>query len=331
MIRRREFITLLGGAVVARPLVARAQQPKGIRRIGALMGAAANDSVVKQRIASIEKPLQELGWAVGRDVEIHYRWGAGDTDLTRAYAKELIGLQPDVLIAHTNTSMAALHREASATPIVFVMVSDPVGMHYIDSIARPGRNVTGFTPFEPSLGGKWLSLLKEVAPNVEHVGLLFNPEKGNNAAAFVRPIELAAPSLGVKSIVRPQADSAEIERLILGQSQVPNSGFIFLPDAFTAAHRERLIALIAHYRIPATYPLRMFSIAGGLMSYGIDIDYLFQQAASYVDRILRGASPGDLPVQAPTKFEFVINLKTAKSLGIEIAPTLLARADEVIE
>jgi putative tryptophan/tyrosine transport system substrate-binding protein len=329
--RRRDFITLMGGAAVALPLAAHAQQPRGVRRIGALMGGAANDPLVKERVASIEKPLRELGWIVGRDIEIHYRWGAGDTDLTRTYTKELIGMQPDVLIAHTNTSMAALHREALATPIVFVMVSDPVGMHYVDSMARPGRNVTGFTPFEPSLGSKWLSLLKEIAPNVEHVGLLFNPERGNNAAAFVRPIELAALSMGVKSIVSPQTEGAEIERIILAQGKVPNSGLIFLPDAFTAAHRQRLIALIAHHRIPATYPLRMFSTAGGLLSYGIDIDHLFQQAASYVDRILRGASPGELPVQAPTKFEFVINLKTAKVLGLDVPPTLLARADEVIE
>jgi ABC-type uncharacterized transport system substrate-binding protein len=173
--------------------------------------------------------------------------------------------------------------------------------------------------------------LKEVAPNVEHVGLLFNPETGNNAAAFVRPIELAAPSFGVKSIVSPQKESAEIDRIILAQSQVKNSGLIFLPDALTAAHRQRLVALIAHHRVPATYPLRMFSAAGGLLSYGIDIDHLFQQAASYVDRILRGASPADLPVQAPTKFELVINLKAAKALGLEVPPTLLARADEVIE
>jgi putative ABC transport system substrate-binding protein len=201
-------------------------------------------------------------------------------------------------------------------------------MQYVDSMARPGRNVTGFTPLN-LLGGKWLSLLK-IAPSVEHVGLLFNPE-GNNAAAFVRPIELAAPSMGVKSIVRPQTESAEIERIILAQGHVPNSGLIFLPDALTAAHRQRLVALIAHHRVPATYPLRMFSVAGGLLSYGIDIDHLFQQAASYVDRILRGTSPGDLPVQAPTKFELVINLKAAKGLGLEIPPTLLARADEVIE
>jgi ABC-type uncharacterized transport system substrate-binding protein len=328
--KRREFITLLGGAT-AWPLAVRAQQRRDIRRIGALMGTAANDPVAKGRIASIEKPLRELGWVFGRDIEIHYRWSGGDTDLSRTYAKELIGMQPDLILAHTNTAMAALHREASATPIVFVMVSDPVGMHYVDSMARPGGNVTGFTPFEPSLGSKWLSLLKEIAPNVEHIGLLFNPETGNNAAAFVRPIELAASSFGVKSIVSPQKDSAEIDHIILVQSQMPNSGLIFLPDAFTAAHRQRLVALIAKHRVPAIYPLRMFSVAGGLVSYGIDIDHLFQQAASYVDRILRGARPGDLPVQAPTKFEFVINVKTARALGLEIPATLLARADEVIE
>ena len=332
VIRRREFISLLGGAAAAWPLAARAQQAVvQLRRIGALMGTAANDPGVKGRIASIEKPLQELGWVFGRDIEIHYRWGGGDTDLTRAYAKELIAMQPDVIIAHTNTAMAALHRETTGTPIVFVMVSDPVGMQYVDSMARPGRNVTGFTPFEPSLGGKWLSLLKEIAPSVEHVGLLFNPETGNNAAAFVRPIELAAPSMGVKSIISPRKDSAEIDRIILAQSQAPNGGLIFLPDAFTAAHRQRLVALIAHHRVPATYPLRLFSAAGGLMSYGVDVNQLFQQAASYVDRILRGARPGDLPVQAPTKFEFVINLKTAKAHGLDVPPSLLARADEVIE
>jgi putative ABC transport system substrate-binding protein len=329
--RRREFITLLGGAAAARPLAVRAQQPNRIRQIGVLMGIAANDPVAKTRIAAFEKDLQELGWVFGRDIEIQYRWGAGDTDLTQAYAQELIGMQPDVILAHTNTGMAALHRETSAVPIVFVMVSDPIGMHYVDSMSRPGRNVTGFTPFEPSLGGKWLSLLKEIAPSVEHVGLLFNPEAGNNASAFVQPIEAAAPAFGIKSIVSPQRETAEIERIISTLSQLPNSGLIFLPDAFTAAHRETIVALVARHRVPAIYPLRSFCTAGGLMSYGIDVGELFRQAASYVDRILRGTPPGELPVQAPTKYDLVINLKTAKALGLEVPPTLLARADEVIE
>ena len=333
--KRREFITLLGGAALPSacwPLAARAQQPNRIRRLGALMGSAANDAEVKARMAvAFEKPLQELGWSLGRDIEIHYRWGAGDTDLTRAYAKELIGIQPDLILANTNTAMAALHREASTVPIVFFMVSDPVGMRYVDSVARPGRNVTGFTPFEPSLGGKWLSLLKEITPSLEHVGLLFNPETGNNAASFMRPIEAAAPALGIRSIVSPLRETAEIERIVLDLSQMPNSGLIFLPDAFTSVHRETMVTLVARHRVPATYPLRSFSTAGGLMSYGVDIKQLLRQAAFYVDRILRGTPPGDLPVQAPTKFELVINLKTARALGLDVPPTLLARADEVIE
>jgi putative tryptophan/tyrosine transport system substrate-binding protein len=328
--RRREFVSLLGGAA-AWPLAASAQQTTQIRRVGVLMGIAENDPGAPGRIVSIERPLRELGWVLGRNIELLYRWGAGDTDLTRAYAKELIEVQPDVILAHTNTGMAALHREASTVPIVFVMVSDPVGMQYVDNMARPGRNVTGFTPFEPSLGGKWLSLLKEIAPNVEHIGPCFNPEAGNNAFPFMRSIAAAAPALGIKSIVAPSRDSAEIERMISAQSQVPNSGLIFLPDAFTSAHRERIVALIARHRMPATYPLRIFSAAGGLISYGVEVNQLFREAVVYVDRVLRGTPPGDLPVQAPTKFELVINLKTAKSLGLEVPPSLLARADEVIE
>jgi putative tryptophan/tyrosine transport system substrate-binding protein len=328
--KRREFITLIGGAAVW-PIGAQAQQPTQIRRVGALMGIAANDPGAKGRIASIETPLQELGWVFGRNLEIHYRWGAGDTDLTRAYAKELLELQPDVIFVHTNTGMAALHRELSTVPIVFAMVSDPVGMRYVENMARPGRNVTGFTPFEPSLGGKWLSLLKEMAPNVEHVALLFNPETGNNAAPFMRAIEDAAPALRIKSIVRPLKESAEIERMILAHGQIPNSGLIFLPDAFTSAHREKIVALIAQQRVPAIYPLRIFTAAGGLMSYGVDVNQLFREATSYVDRILRGTPPGELPVQAASKFELTINLKAANALGLDMPPTLLARADEVIE
>jgi putative ABC transport system substrate-binding protein len=330
-VKRREFITLLGGAVAAWPLAARAQQPERMRRVGVLMGIAANDPGASGRIASIERPLQDLGWVLGRNLEVHYRWGAGDTDLTRAYAKELIEMQPDGIFAHTNTGMAALHREGSTVPIVFAMVSDPVGMRYVDNMARPGRNVTGFTPFEPSLGGKWLSLLKEMAPKVEHVSVLFNPETGNNAAPFLRAIENAAPALGVKSIVSPLKDSAEIERMISAQSPIANNGLIFLPDAFTSARRASIVALAARHRVPACYPLRIFTAAGGLMSYGVDVNQLFREAASYVDRVLRGTSPGELPVQAASKFELSINLNAAKALGLDVPPTLLARADEVIE
>jgi putative tryptophan/tyrosine transport system substrate-binding protein len=330
MSTRRDFIRLLGGAVAAWPCGAWAQQPQP-RRVGILMGISKDDAGAAGRIASIEKPLQELGWVPGRNIELLYRWGAGDTDLTAAYAKELIETKPDLIFAHTNTGMAALHREGSSIPVVFAMVSDPVGMGYVDNMARPGRNVTGFTPFEPSLGGKWLSLLKELAPNIEHIGLCFNPEAGNNAAPFKLSIEAAAPALGIKSIVTPSGDSGEIQHMISVQSQTPNTGLIFLPDAFTSAHRERLVAQVAQHRMSATYPLRIFSAVGGLVSYGVDVNQVFREATVYVDRVLRGTPPGDLPVQAPTKFELVINLKTARALGLEVPPTLLARADEVIE
>ena len=240
-------------------------------------------------------------------------------------------MKPDAILAVTNSAMAALHREASRIPIVFVMVSDPVGMHYVDSFAHPGGNVTGFTPFDPSLGTKWVSLLKEIAPEIENVGLIYNPEPGNNSASFAGPIEAAAVPLGVKSIVRPVGDSAGIERLISTLSGKPNSGLIFLPDAFTSAHSEAIVAAVAQHRLPAIYPLRLFCDAGGLISYGIDLYQLVQQAVSYVSLILRGTNPADLPVQAPTKFQLVINVKAAKAIGVAVPPSLLARADEVIE
>jgi putative ABC transport system substrate-binding protein len=328
--KRRQFITLLGGAA-AWPLVAQAQQPNRIRRIGVLVGSAANDPAATSLTAAFEKALQELGWLLGRDIEIRYWWSAGDTDLTRAHAKELVQTRPDIILAVTNTAMAALHREASAAPIVFVMVSDPVGMGYVDSFARPGRNVTGFTPFDPLLGGKWLSLLKEIAPSVERVGVLFNPEPGNNSQSFVGPIEAAAPLSQIKSIVKPLRDVSEVEQIVTALSSTRGSGLIFLPDAFTSAHRETIVALVAKHNVPAIYPFRSFSAAGGLMSYGINAIQLFRQSASYVDRVLRGTRPGELPVQAPTKFELVINLRIAKALGLTVPPTLLATADEVIE
>jgi|SRR6266851_447384 len=325
--RRRQFLGVVGG-VAAWPPVAQAQQKTRVYRVVALIGG----SVANANYADlIEKSFMELGWSLGRDLEIEYRWGAGNTELNKTYAKEITGMKPDAVLAVTNTAMAALHREASSIPTVFVMVSDPVGMHYVDSFALPGGNVTGFTPFEPSLGSKWLSLLKEIAPNVEDIGLIFNPEPGNNSASFAGPIEAVAPSVGVKSIARPVGDSAEIERLILAMSKKPNGGLIFLPDAFTYAHRERIIALIAQYRLPAIYFLRDFCTAGGLISYGIDLGQLTKQAVSYVSRVLRGVKPGDLPVQAPTKFELVINIRTATALGIAFPPAVLARADEVIE
>jgi putative tryptophan/tyrosine transport system substrate-binding protein len=320
-------MTLICGAA-AWPFAARAQRKNRVYRIVVLLGGS---TVNAAEVDFIEKAFKGLGWSPGEDLEIEYRWGAGDTELNKAYAKEITGTKPDAILASTNTAMAALHREASGIPTVFVMVSDPVGMHYVDSFAHPGGNVTGFTPFDPSLGTKWVSLLKEIAPDVENVGLIFNPEPGNNSASFAAPIEAAAPSVGVKSIPRPAGDSAGIGRLILALSEKPNSGLIFLPDAFTYVHREAIVAAVAQHRLPAIYPLRSYCDAGGLISYGIDIFQLYQQAVSYVSRVLRGANPADLPVQAPTRFELIINLKAAKTLDLAVPPALLASADEVIE
>ena len=318
---------MLIGAAVTWPFAARAAE-KSRYRIVVLFGGSTANAI---EVELIEKGFKGLGWSPGQDLEIEYRWGAGDTELNKAYAKEIIGMKPDAILAGTNTAMAALHREALAIPTVFMMVSDPVGMHYVASFAHPGGNVTGFTPFDPSLGSKWVSLLKEIAPNVENVGLIYNPEPGNNSASFAAPIEATASSLGIKSILRPVGDSAEIERLIMSLSEKPDSGLIFLPDAFTSVHREAIVATVAQNRLPAIYPLRMFCDAGGLISYGIDFIPLYQQAVSYVSRILRGANAADLPVQAPTKFELLINLKAAKALGLAVPPALLATADGVIE
>jgi putative tryptophan/tyrosine transport system substrate-binding protein len=320
--RRREFI--LGLAMLAD--VGRASAQDRARRVGALI--TGNDPGIGN---VLEKVLKERGWIVGRNLQIEYRITHGDTNLSRAYARELLALEPDVLFVSSNTSMAALHAEHSNIPTVFTFVSDPVGMHYVESFSRPGGNVTGFTPFEPTLGGKWLSLLKEAAPNVEHIGIVYNPEPGNNSSAFRKSIDEIVNKVGIVSIETPSGDSSDIDRLIRSLKNEPNSGLVFLPDAITAARRVEITALVAQCRLPAIYPLRSFCEASGLMSYGVKADKLLADAASYVDRILRGANPAELPVQAPTEFEFVVNQKTARQLGLQLPPLLLASADEVIE
>ena len=318
--RRREFI--LGLAMLAN--VGRTSAQGRARRVGALIAEPAQANF-------LETSLREKGWILGRNLQIEYRITGGDTNLSRAYARELLALQPDVLFAVTNTSMAALHAEHSNIPTVFAMVSDPVGMHYVESFSRPGGNVTGFTPFEPSLGGKWVSLIKEVAPNVEHIGIVYNPEPGNNSSAFRKSIDEVASKVGIASIETPSGDSSDIDRLIRSLKNEPNSGLIFLPDAITAVRRVQITALVMQCRLPAIYPLRLFCEVGGLMSYGVKVDKIIAGAASYVDRILRGANPAELPVQAPTEFELVVNQKTARQLGLQLLPLLLAGADEVIE
>jgi putative ABC transport system substrate-binding protein len=318
--RRREFI--LGLAMLAS--VGRASAQGRARRVGILYTEPGQANF-------LETSLREKGWILGQNLQIEYRITRGDTNLSQAYARELLALQPDVLFAVTNTSMAALHAEHSTIPTVFAMVSDPVGMRYVETFSRPGGNVTGFTPFEPSLGGKWVSLIKEVAPNVEHIGIVYNPEPGNNSSAFRKSIDEVASKVGIASIETPSGDSSDIDRLIRSLKDEPNSGLIFLPDAITSVRRVQITALVAECRLPAIYPLRIFCEAGGLMSYGVKIEKIFAGAASYVDRILRGANPAELPVQVPTEFELVMNQKAARPLGLQLPPALLVHADEVIE
>lgn len=318
--QRREFV--MGIAMLAE--VGHASAQSRTLRVGALIPEPLQPHV-------FEKPLREKGWIPGGGLAIDYRITRGDTNLARTYARELIALRPDVLFAVSNTSMAALHAERSKIATVFAMVSDPVGMRYVESFSRPGGNVTGFTPFEPSLGGKWMSLIKEAAPDVKQIGLVYNPESGNNSSAFRTSIDEVASKLGIASIQTPRGDSSDIERLVRSLNGKPDSGLIFLPDAITYALRVQMTALVAQCRLPAIYPLRGFCNAGGLMSYGVSIDKIIAGAASYVDRILRGASPAELPVQAPTEFELVVNQKVAPQFGLRLPRTLLARADEVIE
>src|SRR5437763_6189454 len=318
--KRREFI--LGLAMLAN--VGGASAQGRVRRIGALSGEPVAGDV-------LETSLREKAVIPGQNLQIEYRITGGDTNLSQKYARELIALQPEVLFAMTHTSMAALHAQHSSIPTVFSMVSDPLGMHYVESFSRPGGNVTGFTPFEPSLGGKWVSLIKEVAPNVEHIGIVYNPEPGNNSSAFRKSIDEVANKVGIASIETPSGDSSDIDRLIRSLKDEPNSGLVFLPDAITGVRRVQITALVAQCRLPAIYPLRLFCEVGGLMSYGVKTDKNIAGAASYVDRMLRGANPAELPVQAPPEFELVVNYKAARQLGLQLPPALVARADDVIE
>jgi putative ABC transport system substrate-binding protein len=328
--KRRDFITLLGGSAVSWPLAARAQQPERVRRIGVLISPTETDSESQARIAAFKQGLQVLGWITGRNVHIDYRFGAADLDRTRAYAAELIGLAPDVILANSPQVLRALHQLTSTIPIVFALVVDPVGEGFVKSLAQPGGNITGFTSFEYPLSGKWLEVLKEIAPRVGRVMVINHPENVI-AVGYLRALESAAPSLGVDLSPIDVRDTGEIERSIDAIARESNAGLIVLPSPLTLVHRDMIVALAARHRLPAIYPFRYFVASGGLMSYGIDTVEVFRRSASYIDRILKGDKPGELPVQQPTKFELVVNLKTAKALGLDVPPTLLARADEVIE
>jgi putative ABC transport system substrate-binding protein len=330
-LRRREFISLLGSAAAAWPLAARAEQPGGMRRIGALMASAADDSENQARMAAFLQGLAQLGWTDGRNVRIDARWATTNADDLRRHAAELAALAPDVLVAATGTATLAPLLQATRTvPIVFVTVIDPVGAGFVASLARPGGNATGFTMLEYGLSGKWLELLKEIAPRMTRAAVLRDPAIASGIGQF-GAVQAVAPSLGVELTPVDVRDAPEIERAVTSFARSSNGGLIVTPSPLATRHRDLIITLAARHRLPAVYAWRYYVTDGGLISYGADpIDH-YRRAAGYVDRILRGEKPADLPVQAPTKYELVINLKTAKTLGLEVPPTLLARADEVIE
>jgi putative ABC transport system substrate-binding protein len=327
--KRRDFITLLGGAA-AWPLAARAQQPDRPRRIGVLMNLTTDDPEASARVTALAQGLQQLGWTVGRNLRIDYRWGAVDADHSRTYAAELVALAPELILTAGIPAVAALQRATRTVPIVFVNTVDPVGAGLVDSLAEPGGNVTGFTLYEYGISAKWLELLKEVAPQLKRVAVLRDADISSGIGQLA-VIQAAAPSFGVE--VRPVGvrDADEIERTVTAFARSSNGGLIVTASSLTAAHRKRIIALAARHRLPAVYALRYFATSGGLVSYGPDTTDPFRHAADYIDRILKGEKPADLPVQAPTKYKLVINLKTARALGLTVPATLLARADEVIE
>ena len=329
--QRRNFIRLLGGAAVAWPLAARAQQGERMRRVGVLMGFAENDSRSHAHMAAFRDGLQKLGWTEGRNIRIDTRWAAFDAESRQRFAKELITLRPDLILSHSTPTTAELLLQTRTIPIIFATVTDPVGSGFVASLPRPGGNVTGFTLVEPTMAAKWVELLKEIAPRVNRVAMLFNPATATYADYFLKPFKAAAPSFAVEAIAAPARGTSELESVVAAQVREPNGGLIVMPDSFTDANREEITSLAARYHLPAVYAYRFFTERGGLLSYGADLSDNFRRAADYVDRVLKGEKPADLPVQAPTKFELVINLKTAKALGLSVSPSLLARADDVIE
>ncbi len=328
--RRRALITLIGTAAVAWPLAARAQQADRVRHIGVLAGGAADDPVLQLRFAAFQQGLQQLGWIDGRNVRIDYRWGAGNADDIRKYAVELAALAPDVIFAPGGAAMGPLLQATRAVPIVFANVQDPVGSGFVDSLSRPGGNATGFMQFEYSLCAKWLELLKQIAPGMTRAAVLWDPAIAAGIGQFA-VIQSAAPTLRVEVSPINVRDAGEIERAVTAFARSPNGGLIATASALVNVHRDLIITLAARHKLPAVYPNRAFVTSGRLISYGADFIDLHRRAAGYVDRILKGAKPADLPVQAPTKYELVINLKTANALGLTVPQSLLARADEVIE
>ena len=329
--RRRDFTSLLGGATLAWSVAAHAQQNERVRRVGILTAAAESDQDGQAALAAFRKELRKLGWIEGRNLEIQVRWAAGDVESMKRFAGELGALQPDLVLTSSTPATAAMFQQTHTIPIVFVIVADPVGSGFVASLPRPGGNVTGFTPIVRSLGSKWVELLKEIAPQITRVALLFNPPTATFIDGYLEPFKGAAASVGAEAIVAPINGMPDLESLIATAASGPKTGLVIIPDAFTTRHRAEITALAARYRAPAIYWSRSFTDAGGLISYGPYIVDEYRRAALYADRVLKGAKPSDLPVQAPVKFEMVINLGTAKALGLDVTPSLLASADDVID
>jgi len=329
--RRREFITLLGGAAAAWPLTAHAQQPERMRRIGVLIGFAETDPAVQSWLAAFRGALAKLGWTEGSNFRIELRWAGDDPDKMKTFAKELVDMRPDAILSVTTPVTGALVRETQTIPIVIATVADPISSGFVTNLGRPGGNVTGFALYEPSMGGKWLELLKQIAPGVTRVALLFNPTTSVPIKFYMASIQAAASSFAVQTSTAPVHAKDEIEGVIAALAGNPGAGLIVMPDLFNTTNRDLIIAVAARYRVPAIYFFRSFADSGGLISYGPDFAEQYPQAAEYIDRILKGEKPADLPIQMPTKIPLVINLKTAKALGLDVPATVLARADEVIE
>jgi ABC-type uncharacterized transport system substrate-binding protein len=328
--KRREFITLLGGAAAAWPLAARAQQDR-MRRVGVLMGRAASDPEGQRQRAALLRGLQDAGWSIGHDLRMEFRWHTGNAEAARPLAQALIDLAPDVIVANGTPSLTALRAATRSIPIVFAGVADPVAQGFVPSLARPGGNITGFSLEEPGMGAKWVELLREIAPRTASIAILFNPATAPYARMFLPAMETTAAAASVQLLQAPVGNDAEIEQAMAAAGRRAQAGMIVVPDVFLSGRRDLIVTAAAQLRLPAVYGIPFFVTEGGLISYGIDRVALFRQAGGYVDRILRGEKPADLPVQQPTKFELIINLKTAKALDLEVPATLLARADEVIE
>ena len=330
--KRREFISFIASTAAAWPLAALAQEPGRMRRVGVLLALFEYAPESQPRLAAFQRELQNAGWVEGRNIHLEYRWASGDAERFQALAAELVATRPDVLVAHTSASAEALARQTRSIPIVFTMVTDPVGSGLVTSLSEPAGNATGFTNTELSMGAKWVEFLKELSPRLARVCLLYNPATApGRGSIYLRPLESAAESLAIEPIIATVSSAAEIEDAIATFSRRPDSALIVMPDVFMNIHRDLITALATRHVLPAIYPFRYFAEGGGLISYGMDVIDIFRRTAGYVDKVLRGAMPGSLPVQHPDKFELVINLKTARALGLDVPRILLARANDVIE